>query len=63
MYKQFFAGMNFVALPLVALAIFLGLFLLVVLRALFIQSRRDIDARALLPLQDDSAVSVNEVKL
>lgn len=63
MYKQFFAGMDLVALPLFALAIFLSLFVLLVLRTLFIQSRREIDSRALLPLQDDSAVSVNEVKL
>ncbi len=52
MYKQFFAGMSFTALPLFALALFLVFFALVFLRTFAFRSKRDFDAMASLPLHD-----------
>ncbi len=52
MYKQFFAGMTFTALPLFAMALFLIFFALVAVRTFALRSKRDFDAVASLPLQD-----------
>ncbi len=52
MYKQFFAGMSFTALPLFAMALFLVFFALVVLRTFALRRKTDFDAVAALPLQD-----------
>lgn len=56
MYKQFFAGMEFTALPLFAMALFLGFFLAVGIRTWFFQSRSELDARAQQPLLDGDEV-------
>ena len=52
MYKQFFAGMPFVALPLFALGLFITFFVLAAIRTWFFQSRAELDDRAQQPLFD-----------
>lgn len=52
MYKQFFAGMSFTALPLFALALFLVFFALVFVRTFAFRSKHDFDAVASMPLDD-----------
>lgn len=52
MYKQFFAGMTFTALPLFALALFLVFFALVLVRTFAFRRARDFDAAAAMPLDD-----------
>lgn len=52
MYKQFFAGMEFTALPLFALALFMVFFVAVTVRVFALQRKTDFDAVAALPLND-----------
>lgn len=54
MYKQFFAGMEFTALPLFALALFLVFFVAVTVRVFALHRKADFDAVAALPLNDES---------
>lgn len=57
MYKQFFSGMEWTFLPLFALAVFLVVFAVVVLRVLVIQKRSDLDVVAALPLHEGTQVN------
>lgn len=52
MYKAFYAGNTFTALPLFALALFLGIFLAVVFWVLAFKRASDFDAVAALPLDE-----------
>lgn len=52
MYKQFFAGMEFTALPIFALCLFVVFFTLVVVRTFAIKTKGDFDADSQLPLSD-----------
>lgn len=56
MYKQFFAGMEFTALPLFALGLFLVFFVMVGVRVFVLRARADFDAVAALPLNDQPEV-------
>jgi cbb3-type cytochrome oxidase subunit 3 len=53
MYRQFFAGMEFTALPLFALALFIVFFALVAVRVFALRGKKDFDAVASLPLHDE----------
>ena len=56
MYKQFFAGMEWVWLPLFGLFLFMAMFVLVVLRTFAFKTRGDFQSHSELPLIDgDSA--------
>ncbi|MGV3619612.1 MAG: CcoQ/FixQ family Cbb3-type cytochrome c oxidase assembly chaperone [Archangium sp.] len=52
MYKQFFAGMTYTALPLFALALFLVFFAAVFVRTFAFRRARDFDDAAAMPLSD-----------
>jgi hypothetical protein len=52
MYKQYFAGMEFTALPLFALFFFLVLFLAVGVRLFLVKRPKDFDRDASMPLSD-----------
>ncbi len=52
MYKQFFAGMEWTALPIFALLLFMVFFALVVLRTFAFKSKRDFEPDSQLPLFD-----------
>lgn len=56
MYKQFFAGFEFVALPLFALGLFLLMFVFVVLRTWALKTKRDFEPQSQLPLSDGNEV-------
>jgi cytochrome c oxidase cbb3-type subunit IV len=60
MFKQFFAGMEFTALPIFALWLFIAIFLLMALRTFVFKSVRDFEPQSLMPLNDGNAV--REVK-
>lgn len=61
MYKQYFAGFEFVGLPLFALGLFLFMFVLVVLRTFAFKTRRDFEPQSELPLSDGNEISTREV--
>jgi len=52
MFKQFFAGMEFTALPIFALWLFMGIFVLMALRVFVFNSVRDYEPASQLPLND-----------
>jgi hypothetical protein len=54
MFAQFYAGMRWSALPLFALLLFLGTFLVVLLRTLLGARRDDVDRLARLPLEENA---------
>ena len=56
MYKQFFAGMEWTALPLFGLGLFMTLFALVVLRTFAFKTSRDFQPHSELPLSDGKKV-------
>ncbi len=62
MFKQFFAGNEFTALPIFALWLFMGIFVLMGLRTFVFKKRGDFDLQAQLPLSDGTAISSREVK-
>jgi cytochrome c oxidase cbb3-type subunit 4 len=62
MYKQFFAGMEWTSLPLFALWLFLGMFVLMVLRTFLYKTKRDFEPASQMPLFDGKPVSTTEVK-
>jgi hypothetical protein len=51
-YKEFYAGMEWAALPVVALLFFLIAFTLILLRTFAARRRQDFDAVAARPLSD-----------
>ncbi len=57
MYKQFFAGMEWTALPIFALCLFMVLFALVVLRTFAFKSKQDFEPDSALPLSDGKEIS------
>lgn len=60
MFKQFFAGMEFTALPIFALWLFIGMFVLMALRTFVFKSVRDFEPDSQLPLNDGN--ELREVK-
>jgi len=62
MFKQFFANMEFTALPLFALWLFIGLFVVAAVRVFLFKTRGDFEAQAAMPLTDGNALSEREVK-
>ena len=54
MWKSFYAGMEFTALPLFTLILFLAVFFGVVAWVYGLRSRGDFDAMAQLPLNDSA---------
>ncbi len=57
MFKQFFAGMEFTALPIFALLLFMTFFALVVLRTFAFKTKGDFQPHSELPLSDGKEIS------
>lgn len=55
MFAQFYAGMSWSALPVMALVLFLATFVAVLLRTMIFAHREHIDEMARLPLEDEPA--------
>lgn len=62
MFKQHFANLEFVELPLFGLWLFIGVFALVLLRTFVLKRKQEFDADAQLPLNDGPVLSSPEVK-
>ncbi|MCG5055373.1 MAG: CcoQ/FixQ family Cbb3-type cytochrome c oxidase assembly chaperone [Myxococcales bacterium] len=58
MYRQFYQGMSFADLPLLALLLFFSTFVAVILRVTLFRKRNDFDHVARLPL-DEGACPVS----
>ena len=56
LYAHFYAGMEWTALPLLALFLFFGTFVAVVIRVSLASRRKEIDAAALLPFDEHEQV-------
>jgi cytochrome c oxidase cbb3-type subunit 4 len=52
MYAHFYAGMRWTSLPVLALLLFLAVFIAVIVRVSLPSRRREIDAAARLPFDD-----------
>jgi cytochrome c oxidase cbb3-type subunit 4 len=61
MYKQYFHDMQFTALPLFALVLFIGVFALVIARTWGARKKTDYQDLAALPLLQDDQPSRKEV--
>lgn len=61
MFKQYFAGFEFTALPLFALALFLLMFVLVLVRTYAFKSQRDFEPQSQMPLFDGKETASHEV--
>jgi cytochrome c oxidase cbb3-type subunit IV len=59
MYKTFFANMEFTALPIFALVLFISMFVLMLARTYFYRKPSDYSAIAAAPLADDQPLSVS----
>jgi len=57
MYKQFFADMEWTALPLFALGLFLAMFALMLLRTFAWKTKQDFEPMEQLPLSDGRPVN------
>ena len=57
MYKEHFAGMQWAALPLFGLALFMVMFVVVVLRTFAFKTRADFRPQSELPLSDGKEIS------
>jgi hypothetical protein len=57
MYRQFFANMKSLELPLFALGLFVFAFALVVARNVFYRTKVDFDPMAALPLADEQPLT------
>lgn len=53
MYREFYSALPSTVLPIVVMAFFLVLFVVVLLRTFVLKRRRDYDRLAALPLADD----------
>lgn len=62
MFKQYFANLESTGLPLFALWLFIGVFVIVVLRTFVVKRATEFDADAQLPLNDGTQLSPHEVK-
>ncbi len=56
MFKQFFAGMEFTALPIFALLLFMSFFVAMVLRTFAFKTKRDFQHHSELPLSDGKEI-------
>ncbi len=56
MFKQHFAGMEFTALPIFALGLFISIFLLMVLRTFAFKTKSDFKPHSELPLSDGKEI-------
>jgi len=56
MFKQHFAGMEFTALPIFALLLFMSIFLLMVLRTFAFKTKGDFKPHSELPLSDGKEI-------
>lgn len=54
MYRQFFSNLDSAALPLFAMALFLTLFVAVLVRTFVLRTKADYQPLAALPLEDDA---------
>lgn len=61
MFKQYFAGFEFTALPLFALALFITMFVLVLLRTYAFKTRGDFEPQSQMPLSDGKEIASREV--
>jgi cytochrome c oxidase cbb3-type subunit IV len=59
MYKTFFANMEFTALPIFALVLFIGMFVLMLARTWLYRKPSDYSTIAAAPLADDQTLSVS----
>jgi cbb3-type cytochrome oxidase subunit 3 len=57
LYAHFYAGMEWTALPLLALFLFFGTFVAVVIRVSLASRRREMDAASLLPFDEHEIAS------
>ena len=62
MFKEFFAGMEFTALPIFGLGLFIAMFVLVVLRTFAFKTKGDFTPQSELPLSDGKEIASREVK-
>lgn len=64
MYKEHFANMEWTALPIIALVMFLAMFVLMLLRTFAYKTKQDFEPVAQLPLNDGMPVTQtqNEVQ-
>ncbi len=62
MFKAYFANMEWTALPLFALGLFLTMFVLMLLRTFAFKRVTDYDSAAALPLHDGSEIPSHEVQ-
>ena len=56
MFKEFFAGMPFTALPIFALLLFMSFFVLMVLRTFAFKTKGDFQPQSELPLSDGKEI-------
>lgn len=61
MFKQFFAGMEWIELPLFGLGLFIAMFVLVVLRTFAFKTKGDFEPHSQLPLSDGKEIASREV--
>ena len=57
MYKEYFAGMEWAALPLFGLGLFMAMFVMVVLRTFAFKTKADFKPQSELPLFDGKEIS------
>ncbi|MFZ5445511.1 MAG: cbb3-type cytochrome c oxidase subunit 3 [Myxococcota bacterium] len=62
MFKQHFSNLESIELPLFGLWLFIGIFLLVLVRTFVLKPRGDFDAAAQLPLNDGTPLPRTEAK-
>jgi hypothetical protein len=62
MFKEFFAGMEFTALPVFGLGLFVAMFVMVVLRTFVFKTKADFTPQSELPLTDGKEIASREVK-
>jgi hypothetical protein len=53
MFQQYYRGLEVLDLPIVAMGLFMAIFVLMILRTLFYRTRADFDPVAALPLADE----------
>jgi cbb3-type cytochrome oxidase subunit 3 len=61
-YAHFYAGMSWTSLPLLALLLFLGTFLAVIVRVSLASRRKEIEAASRLPFDEHETVTAEGVR-
>ena len=61
MFKEFFAGMEWAAMPIFGLGLFIAMFVLVVLRTFAFKTKGDFTSQSQLPLSDGKEIASREV--